>query len=220
MGDMHTGLARDLDSISQRFNDLSVRLMKMAEELRVSGSPPDEAVIEELALSRTTFNDLRARALEVAGLLAIAPGESTGEVGSLRELETLLHALSEKEARRAADEDKKRLATNVLDHILGLAHRVMSEFQPLIDCQAKADALKQAIGSLTWPDMHPEVETLVQGRHPLAELVTLVKEGESLDDDLWLLLEQEVAEAFGKPLSLAAARGRLAPVGQVPTVST
>ncbi len=215
MGDTHADLARDLDVISQRFNDLSGRLIRMAEELRGSGNPPDETVIQELAVSRQTFNDLSARALEVAGLLAVSPSKPSEGVGSLRELESLLHSLAEAETRRAAEEDKKLLAINVLDHILGLAHRGAAMFQPLIDCQAKADALKQAIASLTWPDIHPEVEMLVQGRHPLAELFTLVKENESLDDDLWQLLEQEIAEAFGKPLSLAAARGRLIPAGQV-----
>ena len=215
MGDTQADLARDLDSISQRFGDLSNRLMRVAEELRVSGSPPDDQVIQELAVSRTTFQELRTRALDVARHLAVGPTPSPEGVGSLRELESLLQSLSEAEVRRSAEEDKKLLALSVLDHILGLAHRGSSEFQPLIDCQVKADALKQAIQSLTWPDLHPDVEALVQGRHPLAELFTLVKEVESLDDDLWLLLEQEVGEAFGRPLSLAAARGRLVPAGRV-----
>lgn len=214
MGDMHADLARDLDVISQRFNELSSRLVRVADELRGSGSPPDETVIQELTVSRQTFNDLRARALEVAGHLAVAPAKPSEGIGSLRELESFLHSLAEAETRRAAEEDKKLLAINVLDHIRSLAHRTQSSFQPLTDCQAKSEALKQAIASVTWPDIHPEVEMLVQGRHPLAELFTLVKENENLDDDLWQLLEQEVAEAFGKSLSLAAARGRLIPTGQ------
>lgn len=209
MGDMQADLVKDLETISHRFTDLSGRLTKVAEELRASGSPPDEALIQEMAISRSTFTDLRTRALELAGLLSVSTNQSTEGPGSLRELEALLHSLTEAEGRRAADEEKKLLATSVLDRILGLAHRDASDFQPLTDCQAKADALKQAIGSLTWPDVHPEIEAVVRGRHPLAELLTLVKEGESLDDDLWLLLEQEVANAFGRPLSLAAARGRL-----------
>jgi hypothetical protein len=215
MGDIRADLARDVDGIFQRFAELSNRLVRVAEELRATGSPPDESVIQELTLSRQTFNDLKARALEVAGHLAIAPSASAEGVGSLRELEALLQSLGEAEAKRAAEEDRKLLAISVLDHILGLAHRRVSSFQPLIDCQAKADALKQAIAALSWPNLHPDVEALVQGRHPLAELFTLIKEGESLDDDLWQLLEQEVAEAFGKPLSLAAARGRLVPAGQI-----
>ncbi|MBI5853805.1 MAG: hypothetical protein HZB35_00930 [Nitrospirae bacterium] len=209
MGDMHADLVKDLETISHRFTDLSGRLTKVAEELRASGSPPDESLIQEMTISRSTFTDLRTRALELAGLLSVSTNQPAEGPGSLRELEALLHSLTEAEGRRAADEEKKLLATSVLDRILGLAHRGASDFQPLTDCQAKADALKQAIGSLTWPDLHPEIEAVVQGRHPLAELLTLVKEGESLDDDLWLLLEQEVANAFGRPLSLAAARGRI-----------
>jgi hypothetical protein len=52
---------------------------------------------------------------------------------------------------------------------------------------------------------------LAQGRHPLAELLTLVEGHDTLDDDLWLLLKHAVAENFGNALAMSADRGKLCP---------
>lgn len=102
-------------------------------------------------------------------------------------------------------------ALTVLDRLLSLVHRDQPDFAPLSECQAKSRALREAIHNHAGSEFHPEVTALAQGRHPLAELLTLVEGYDELDDDLWLLLKHAVAENFGKSLAMSAARGKLCP---------
>ena len=100
-------------------------------------------------------------------------------------------------------------ALTILDRILSLIHREQPEFQPLDEVLAKANALQEALRSHDGPAAHPEANPLAQGRHPLAELLTLVEGYEDLDNDLWLLLKHAAAENFRESLAMSAARGKL-----------
>ncbi len=204
-----TDLMKDLDSITQTFSQLSQRLSEVADQVRTQGIPPTEGLLEELATSRRNFAELRDRAIELAGLLTAAPAKTPEEIGSIKELEALLQSVTEAQAKKATDDKLRERALTVLDRILSLTHRDLPEFAPLLECQVKAEELRNAVMATAWPDTHPDTSALAHGRHPLAELLTLVEGHDDLDDDLWLLLKHAVAEGFGKSLALSAARGKL-----------
>lgn len=204
-----TDLMKDLDSITHTFTQLSQRLSEVADQVRTQGIPPAEGLLEELAASRRNFTELRDRAIELAGLLATVPAKAPEEISSIKELEALLQLVTEAQARKASDDKLRERALTVLDRILSLTHRDLLEFAPLLDCHAKARELRNAVTARAWPDVHPDTTALAQGRHPFAELLTLVEGHDDLDDDLWLLLKHAVAEGFGKSLALSAARGKL-----------
>jgi hypothetical protein len=92
-----------------------------------------------------------------------------------------------------------------------LNHREQPDFQPLDEVQSKARVLQETIRAFEGPNLHPDVQALAQGRHPLAEFLTLAEGHDTLDDDLWLLLKHAVEEHFGKSLAFSAARGKLGP---------
>ena len=105
------------------------------------------------------------------------------------------------------EQDRVRTFT-VLDRLLSLKHRDQADFPPLEAVRAKAKILRDELRA-HGTNVHPDLILLAQGRHPLAELLTLVEGHDDLDDDLWLLLKHAVAEHFGNALALSAARGKL-----------
>lgn len=204
-------LLKDFTVVTRTFEQLSQRLTDVAEQVRNSGIPPSEGLIEEIASSRRSFTELRDRAIELVSLLAESSSKAPDEIGSIKDLEALLQLITEAQRKKAHEEKARLRALTILDRILSLIHREQPDFPPLDDAQAKAKALREILRTHTGPEVHPEMNPLAQGRHPLAELLTLVEGYEDLDDDLWLLLKHAVAENFGKSLAMSAARGKLCP---------
>ena len=216
MQQTHADLLRELTGVSETFSQLSEKLAEVSSDLRASGIPPSQNLPKEIAESRNNFDDLRNRAIELAGVLSASAAKRPEDIASLKDLKALLQSLSDAEDKKSADERIREQALTTLDRIMSLVHRNGGRFQPLLTCQAKARELRKAVTESTWPDMHPEAVVLAHRRHPFAELLTLVEEYDQLDDDLWLVLKHAVSESFGKKLSLAAARGKLivsAPIG-------
>ena len=206
-----TDLMQDFTLVTRTFEQLSQRLTNVAEQARTSGVLPSESLIEEIATSRRSFTELRDRALELVDLLAGSPTKTPGDIGSMKELETLLQLVIEGQRKKSQEEKARVRALTILDRILSFIHRDQPEFHPLDEVQTRAKVLQDALRSYTGPGAHPDVNPLAQGRHPLAEFLTLAEGYEDLDDDLWLLLKHAVAENFGKSLAMSAARGKLCP---------
>jgi len=207
----HTDLLQDFSLVTKSFEQLGQRLSEVAEQVRTTGTLPSESLIEEIAASRRNFTDLRARAIELVGLMSETPNPAAEEIGSMKDLEALLQLAAEAQRKRAQQEKARMRALTVLDRLLSLVHRDHPDFAPLSECQAKSRTLREAIHDHAGSELHPDVTALAQGRHPLAELLTLVEGYDDLDDDLWLLLKHAVAENFGKSLAMSAARGKLCP---------
>lgn len=207
----HTDLLQDFSLVTKSFEQLGQRLSEVAEQVRTTGTLPSESLIEEIATSRRNFTELRAKAIELAGLMSETSNPAAEEIGSMKELEALLQVAAEVQRKRAQQEKARMRALTVLDRLLSLVHRDLPDFAPLSECQAKSRTLREAIHDHAGAEPHPDVAALAQGRHPLAELLTLVEGCNDLDDDLWLLLKHAVAENFGKSLAMSAARGKLCP---------
>ncbi|ULA62723.1 MAG: hypothetical protein LZF86_50103 [Nitrospira sp.] len=211
MDTSHTDLLQDFSLITKNFEHLGQRLSEVAEQVRTTGALPSESLIEEIATSRRNFTDLRARTIELVGLMSETPNAAAEEIGSMKELEALLHVATEAQRKHAQQEKTRMRALTVLDQLLSLVHRDQPDFAPLSECQTKSRALREAIHDHAGPELHQDVAALAQGRHPFAELLTLTEGYDDLDDDLWLLLKHAVAENFGKSLAMSAARGKLCP---------
>lgn len=209
MHQTHVDLLRELTGVAAIFAQLGERLTTVASDLRGSGVPPSQNLLREIAESRSNFDGLRQRAVELASLLSPSAPIRAEDIASLKDLKALLQSLREAEEKKSADEKITGQALMTLDRILSLTHRDGQPFHPLITCQAKARELREAIATSSWPNTHPEAVALAHRRHPLTELLTLVEEHDKLDDDLWLVLKHAVSESFGKAVSLAAARGKL-----------
>ena len=209
METLRTDLSQDFLQVTRTFEHLGQRLTEVAEQVRTLGMLPSEDLIDTITATRRSFEELRSKAIELVGLLGHSPAKIPDHIGSVKDLEALLQAVTEAQRKRAQGEKVRLRALTILDHILSLIHRERAEFPPLEEVQAEAKALRDTLRDAEDPDAHPEANALAQGRHPLAEFLTLVEGHYQLDDDLWLLLQHAVAEHFGKPLAMSAARGKL-----------
>ncbi|MFQ5520812.1 MAG: hypothetical protein ACE5FK_05400 [Candidatus Methylomirabilia bacterium] len=200
-------LLREIASLAEAFSQLGARVSKAAKELQQSGVPPAERLVVEFAAAQQDFAGLRARVLE---LIESRTSSSPPQVTSLKDLESSLRGMDEAEERRVPAEDVRQGALMILDRVLALAYEDQRTYPPLRVCQAKARGLRRAISETGRVELPPGTEALAEGRHPFVALLTLIDRREELDDRQWELLQNTVIESFGKPLAVAASRGKLA----------
>lgn len=205
--------AKHFATLTERFAGLATKLAQAARELQVSGALPAEALFQELASAQGEFVDFRSAVLEAARSLSVAAPSMAG-VGSLKVLEPVVRAVAEAiaaEERRAATAEARRRALAVLDRVLAISHADDPGFPTLVQCQAKAKELRQAV-------MDPK--TFEAGAAPALEttpafaaLLTLIEGREQLDDERFAELEDSVSQSFGRQLAVAATRGKLSIAG-------
>jgi len=188
--------------------DLGTRSADAARALAQPGVPPPGDYLEELTDARREFTSLREQVLKVVAQTSlIAP--ATDEIASTRELDALLRALVdelEQQAKRAAAERARDDAVALLDRVAALTHRDDPRFAPLVTCQAQSRDLRSTIAGSTDSERSIWSGALA----PFAALLTLIDGQQALTDDAWAALEDSVADTFGRPLAVAAARRKLA----------
>ncbi len=205
----HTG--QDVAPVTCTVEELSHRLADLAKALRTSGALPPDTLVDEIATSCRSVKELRDKALEIVDVLAGSIPAVPTAAGSMKELEALIQFATEVQRKKVHEEKSRLRALTILDRVLSLIHRDRPEFLPLHEIQVQAKGLQDTLRVYGGQDLHPEAGLLAQGRHPLAEFLTLVEGYDDLEDDLWLLLTHAVEEHFGKSLAMSAARGRLCP---------
>ena len=203
-----TALFQHLTSLTEGFSQLSTRLAQVAQALQDPGKPPAESLVAALVASRRDFADLCARGLALAASLAVSPLPTREALASLSDLKSLLQTAAQAEEKKAAIEDLRQRALAALDRVLSMSHRDHIAFAPLLECQAKAGALRLAVAEALWSELHPATEALAKGEDPFSDLLTFVDRQGELDDDHWALLQNSVERSFSKPLAIAASRGK------------
>ena len=199
----------DLPSSMHTVEELSQRLATVAKELQTAGALASDTVIDGMTAPCRSFKELRDKALEIVDVLAGSSPTAPTAAGSVKELEALLQFATEAQRKKVQEEKARLRALTILDRILSLIHRDRPEFPPLYEAQVKAKAIQESLRTQEGPDVHSTINLLAQGRHPFAELLTLIEGHHDLEDDLWLLLTHAVEEHFGKSLAMSAARGKL-----------
>lgn len=205
----HEELARRLSALQTEFADLGRRSAEAARGL-AAASPPPAALLDQLKKARQGFAQLRTAVLAHAGELQPAPDPD--RLRGLRDLEPILQAVVEMEAlraRKAAWEEARQNATKLLDVVLALVHEDDHAFAALAGCQDKARELRAGIAALVPDDLERETRTLAARVAPYGDLLALVEGWNVLDDDRCALLQDAIAQAFGRTLALAALRGKL-----------
>ncbi|MEE8302657.1 MAG: hypothetical protein V3S24_09510 [Candidatus Tectomicrobia bacterium] len=202
-------LHRHLGSLREDFSHLGTQLASVSERLQNSGVLPPKALIEGLATARSDFEVFQSRILAVAQSLELQSIPEPDDLASLVDLESLLHTVVQAKEEREETEKIRQGALTVLDRVFIIDHRDSGQFAPLIDIHKKAHDLRDAVSNCRWTDLHPDTQVLADGHHAFSALLSLAELPEELDDDQWARLQGIVAQSFGKPMSVAAARGKL-----------
>ena len=209
MNPAYEDLSRRLAALRARFADLGRRSADASRALAAT-APPATSLIEELRTARQGFAELRIAVLAQAGALQAAPAAES--LHSVADLEPVLRAIVEAEAlrtRRAAWEEARQNALKLLDVVLALVHEEDPAFAALVGCQDKARELRAGVAALAPDDFDRETKTLGARVAPYGDLLALVEGWNALDDDRCALLQDAIAQAFGRQLALAALRGKL-----------
>lgn len=174
-------------------SELGAQLLRAAAELD-DGYPPPPDLAAELVGATQAFEALHERVQRLLGGAPIEP-----------RLPQVLEAL---EARRKALEaaDLRQKALNVLEQVSSLAYRDGKEFLPLSAVQFDALGLMRQYKDLTEPK--EAIVTLASGNHAYNQLLKLVTD-KAMSNEEWVRVYQQVAEALGQDLAVAAARGQI-----------
>ncbi|MGK7921279.1 MAG: hydrogenase [Trichodesmium sp.] len=188
-----------LASLSENFPNLGIRLSLAAKELQNSGTPPSENLLDELMAYCRDFANLKEQGLK----LAKTSQASSQKIFSLQDLENLIKEVNPTESSNS------QLALNILNQILAIAHQEQPEFMPLQLVKSQAEKLYQTISQTKSEKLPNDAQALIEDKHPLSAVLKLVKQGQNLDDEQWLELEEKVNTNFDKKLMLAISRGKL-----------
>jgi hypothetical protein len=201
-------LEQQFVSLKDVFSNLGTQLTEVSKHLEESGTPPSTDLIEALGSARLEFEAFRGKVLTAAEFLELPSLPELADISSLQALESLLHTVVHAgEAMEEAEKTRQRALT-VLDRALTLAHCEHDHYDALLDVQNEAHDLQAAISTCQWTDLHPETQVLADGQHPLTALLTLVESREGLDDEQWIALQDRIAQSFGNPIAVPAARGK------------
>jgi hypothetical protein len=213
-------LINQLNDLEVRFKVLAKRLPEAGELLESLGRPVPPELLRELANSAEQFEEIKREVLKLSESVAGLPQPS--ELGSIRDLRSFMESLSDVIEKQTAHRNIQQAASSVLEKVLSITHVDGVEFAPLLPCQEKARELRSSIAETAWPNLHPDADALARGQHIFAELVKLVSFHDRLEDEEWGRLQDLVNHSLGKPLGLAASRGKLIistsapPIPQVP----
>ena len=213
-------LNNQLNDLEMSFKVLAERLPEAGELLESLGRPVPQELLRELANSTEQFEEIKREVLKLSESVVALP--QTSELGSIRDLRSFMESLSAVIEKQAAHRNIQQAACGVLEEVLTITHADGIEFAPLFECQEKARELRDSIAETVWPDTHPDADALAAGRHVFSEFVKLVISNGRLEDEEWERLQHLVNHSLGRPLGLAASRGKLViptsapPLPQVP----
>ena len=199
-------LSSELNRLKAAFPSLSERLDESVKQFRTARVALPEALLSEVSEFKRGVADLGERILDLGKQLSVSKDHLVDpRAATLGALERSLHIIAKAEEQRANQTN----ALGILERICCLVRRDQALFPPLLQCQAQARELHDAIIKFPGAELHPAARELAAGTHPTSMLLRLIENQNDLSDDEWLRFPKAVAESFGTDLAVAATRGKL-----------
>lgn len=213
--DLPESAEADLGQLRNRFARLAEFLEEARRDLVTPGRPPSRELLRDLEHIRGKFDQLRDRVHAVAVGDGLTPLPLREHVSSLDELSELLSRV--REARKFIHRIRVKLglALHVVRRVTSLTTDDEAATPALEACHRGAHHLLETFSALEEATVEPDasviqdLEDLASGRHPYGLLLTLVEQNKTLEDEAWQTYMELVERDLGKPLALAAARGKL-----------
>ena len=217
MKQAHQDLQRRIAALRTRFSEVGARAAAASRALEAASPPPD-VLLQDLSAVGAEFAVLRAAILEEAAVLPRPPAASS--ITRLRDLESVTAAViaaEEERAKRGAWDVARESAGGVLARVQALIHREDRDFSGLSECKAKAQEIQTWMAATPPADLAQQTANLDTRLRPFVALVALVDGWNRLDDERCASLQDVISQAFGRPLGLAALRGKLGNEGETPS---
>lgn len=150
------------------------------------------------------LNTLQTQIVELAATSNLSPLLAVGEQTSLQDLKNVLQKLAGSDPSAL-----RQQAVQILDRFLSLTHQEQPNFSALTGYQDQVREFRTRIVNFSNTELPPDVQSLVEGRHPVSVLLTLIDRGNQLQDSEWVRLTEAIAKSLGQPIAIAASRGKL-----------
>lgn len=129
---------------------------------------------------------------------------NVNDSSTLGDLKTLLQQQQATDAR-----DPKASALAILDRFLALDHQDQPGFQPLAQYKQQVRQFRSQVENASEHNLPQDVNALLTGKHPVAQLLKAVEEGDRLTDAQWATLQKMMENVFGQAIAIAVSRGKL-----------
>lgn len=209
--------AEEVLQLRARFGRLAEFLEETRRDLLQPGRPPTREILRDLEHVRGKFDQLRDGIHAMATRAGLEPLPFRDHVTSLDEVTDLLVRVREARKFIHRIRVKLALAQQVARRVEGLVTDEAAATAHLEACRRGARHLLQAFADLEEATAAPEdpgiirdMEDLASGAHPFCMLLALVEQNRTLEDEDWQGYMEQVGRELGRPLALAAARGKLA----------
>jgi hypothetical protein len=191
----YSWLQSRVEDLKCKFENLEADIQSLLKRLK-KGEPPKPGIAQRLFTAHADFKEVRE------AILSLRP-ETRDPSIPLRTISDLEKALDRIDPPHA---DLHREACTILDRVLHVVD-VEKGAGPLENAHDEARTLRSKIEGHS-DGAHPAAESLADGEHPLAKLLTLVTDGDDFSDEELQSVAKPVLDAFPGLFS-PLTRGRL-----------
>ena len=200
--------SKQLDQVKDQFGDLSSILEEVCENLKEPGSPPPSEILTKIKNATDSFDELKSSVTKWAQDVQM-PDTEAQELDSLKAIKTFSKNIAAHQEHLQQDE-------KVLEYINRARSIIYAKegesFPPLEDFHRNLDNLEKRISTSSISDEGQNERTqILENRHPINGVLTLLEHGEELDQESYDQISEIISEQYGHSFMIATVRGNLIP---------
>ena len=200
--------SKQLDQVKNQFQDLSTALEEVCENLKGSNSPPPSEIMEEIINSANKISEeLKFCVIEWAKSVQMPDIPDAQELDSIKAIMTFSKNIVAHQNN--VQQDKKVL--RYINRALSIKYVKEDEsFEGLEQFRRDLNNLKNRVStSPTTEEVQKDKSQILEDKHWINDLFTLLECGEELDDERYGQISDIISEKYGRTFEAAAVRGRL-----------
>ncbi len=198
--------SEQLDQVKKQFQNLSTTLGKVCENLKEPGSPPLSEIMEEIINSANKiFEELKSCVTEWAKSVQMPDIPDAQDLDSIKAI-----TIFSKNIVAHQNDVQEKKVLEYINRALSIKYEKEDEsFPPLENFHSDVNKLKCRVStSLVSGKAEKDRTQILENRHPINDLLTLLERGNELNDESYNRTSEIISEKYGHDFMMAAVRGR------------
>ena len=197
--------SEQLDKVRDQFQDLSTTLEEVCENLKEPGSPPPPEILEIINSANKIFEELKSCVTEWAKSVQMPDIPDAQDLDSIKAITIFSKNIV---AHQNGVQEKKVL--EYINRALSIKYEKEDESFPLLEnFHSDVNKLKSRVStSLVSGKAEKDRTQILENRHPINDLLTLLERGNELNDESYNRTSEIISEKYGHDFMMAAVRGR------------
>ncbi len=191
-----------LSQLRSDFKNVTAALRTVQQQMSSPGIPPPDGLAEQIQNAAENFERLRDAYLDCMRRLNMP---TTGSIKSLNDLKSLLPKIKEA-ITRAQDHTQRDKALAMLARVALLRLRAEESSTVLDAAKQNAEKLSH---NIRLADSEQAVDSLTKELSNFDLLLSFVQDRETLPDDVYSQIEDQLTAVFGRPLVTLVTRGKI-----------